>query len=90
MSDAEFFKDRPNPQDPAVRTRLAAIRRRMFKDLSTQLPDDWMHNANAKDRNEFLKHMVTSKTMSAIVDIVSWTMLSIEKEEEAIRARSPQ
>lgn len=86
MSDEELFKTQPNPKDPDTANRAMAIKRRMYMDLAQHLPDDWLSNANAKDRNEFFKHMVTSKTMQEIVDIVSWTMLCIEKEEEAMRA----
>lgn len=83
MNDAELYKTQPNPQDPEVLLRLDAIKRRMISDLAQHLPDDWLENANAKSRPEFMKHMVTSKTMAQIIDIVAWTMLCIEKEERA-------
>lgn len=90
MADAETFKNEPNPQDMKTRIRLAAIQQRMYHDLSKHLSDEWVENAGAKDRHEFKTYMVTSKTMNEIVDIVSWTMLCIEKEEEASRAGSDQ
>lgn len=90
MSDAEMFKVKPNPKDPAVQARVMAIKRRMINDLAMHLPDDWLQNANAKNRNQFKIHMATSKTIQQILDIVSWTMVSIEKEEEAQRAGSEE
>jgi len=88
MNDAEYFKTRPNPKDPAVQARIRALRNRMIADLASQLPDDWLANANAKDRNELMVHMVTSQTMQQILDIVTWTVITIEKEEEVARAQS--
>ena len=84
---AEFERE-PNPQDPAVLARLGAIRRRMYRDLASHLPDDWLKNSNSANRNDFHKHLLTSDTMRQIIETVSWTMLCIEKEEETMRARS--
>jgi hypothetical protein len=76
----------PNSQDPEVRARVAAIKSRMIRDLATHLPPDWIENADATDRTDFLQKMHESKTIIEIVDICSWTMLCIEVEEKA-RAR---
>lgn len=84
------FKNEPNPQDPATLARLGAIRKRMYSDLANQLPAEWLENSNSKSRPEFHKHLLTSDTIRELVEVVSWTMLSIEREEEAMRARPDQ
>jgi hypothetical protein len=71
----------PNPQDPKVRLRLTAIKSRMIRELAKHLPDDWIANANANNRQDFLKKMYESETIIAVVDINAWTMLCIETEE---------
>lgn len=76
----------PDPNDPANQALMIAIQRRLYKDLSQNLPEEWLKNANAENRAEFLQHMATSKTMREIVEIASWTALCIAREE-ASRAR---
>lgn len=76
----------PDPQDPLIQARLMAIRNRMLNDLATHLPDEWLENSSSPDRTAFRSHLVTSKTIAEIVDIVSWTFVSVEEEES--RAKS--
>lgn len=85
----EEFPNEPNPQTEQVQQKLFALRKRMIKDLAQHLPENWLKNANARTRQEFLQHMVTSKTIAEIIEIVSWTALCVE-HEEAMRAQSEQ
>jgi len=73
----------PSPQDPEVVLRLTAIKYRMIKDLAKHLPNDWIENANASSRTDFLQKMYESETIMVIVDLCAWTMLCIEVEEAA-------
>ena len=77
----------PDPQNPQTEMRYTAIRKRLVKELAEQLPDDWVANANATDREDFRVKMFESVTIMAIVDTCAWTLLKIE-EEEAERAKS--
>jgi hypothetical protein len=76
--------------DPLVQARLMAFKKRMVNDLAKHLPDEWLSNANAKDRVEFRTHMLTSTTVMEVLDVVAWTALSIEHEEKTARAGSKE
>ena len=73
----------PSPQDPIVNARFIAIKNRMIRDLATHLTDDWLSNSGSKDRAEFHKHIYTSETLTAIIDITAWTAVCIDHEERA-------
>ena len=75
-----------NINEPLVQARHLAFKKRMITDLARHLPDEWLTNANAKDRAEFRTHMITSKTIMEVLDVVAFTVLSIEHEEKAASA----